>query len=80
MDSDSPTQKGNLTLKYGLDLLAAQWLRLHTSTAAGMDSIAGQGTKIPHAVWCGQKKKETYGLSEQMSISETLYDYLAIFH
>ena len=22
------------------------------------DSIPGQGTKIPHAMWCGQKKKE----------------------
>ena len=26
---------------------------------AGVEgSIPGQGTKIPHAVWCGQKKKE----------------------
>ena len=61
MDSDSTTQKGNLTLKYGLDLLAAQWLRLHTSTAAGVGSVPGQGTKIPHAVWCGQEKKKHMG-------------------
>ena len=39
--------------------LAAQWLRLlHTSTAGGMGSIPGQGTKIiPHAALQGQKKK-----------------------
>ena len=29
--------------------LAVQWLRLHASTAGGMGSISGQGTKIPHA-------------------------------
>ena len=32
-----------------------QWLRLHASTAGGMGSIPGLGTKIPHAAWCGQK-------------------------
>ena len=31
-----------------------QWLRLHASTAGG----TGQGTKIPHASQCGQKKKQ----------------------
>ena len=35
-----------------------QWLRLHTSTAAVMGSIPGQGTKTQeHAVECGQKFK-----------------------
>ena len=34
------------TLTSGLD---------HASTALGMGSIPGQGTKIPHAVQCGQK-------------------------
>ena len=29
--------------------LVIQWLRLHTSKARGMDSIPGQGAKIPHA-------------------------------
>ena len=33
-----------------------QWLRLHASTAEGLGSIPGQGTKIPHAVWYGQKE------------------------
>ena len=29
-----------------------------TSTAGGMGSIPGWGTKIPQAVWLGQKKKK----------------------
>ena len=33
-----------------------QWLRLHASTMAGMASIPGGETKIPHAVQCSQKK------------------------
>ena len=40
--------------------LAVQWLRLHTSTAGGTVSIPGQGTKIPHAALCGQKKKKVF--------------------
>ena len=39
--------------------LVAQWLRLHTSHAGGTGSIPGQGSKIPHAVWCKKKKKNT---------------------
>ena len=35
----------------------AQWLRLHHPYAEGLGSISGQGTKIPHATWCGQKFK-----------------------
>ena len=34
-----------------------QWLRLRTPNAGGMDSIAGRGTKIPHATQCSWKKK-----------------------
>ena len=30
--------------------LVVQWLRLHASSAGGLGSIPGQGTKIPHAV------------------------------
>ena len=33
-------------------------LRLHASTAGDMDLVSGQETKIPQAMWCGQKKKE----------------------
>ena len=37
--------------------LVVQWLRLCTSTAGGAGLIPGQGTVIPSAVHCGQKKK-----------------------
>ena len=33
-----------------------QLLRLRASNAGGVGSIPGQGTKIPQAAWCGQKK------------------------
>ena len=35
-----------------------QWLRLCASTAGGAGSIPGQGTKIPHAALCGQRKNK----------------------
>ena len=38
--------------------LAVQWLRLRTSTTGGTGLIPGQGTKIPHAAWCSQKKRK----------------------
>ena len=38
--------------------LVVQWLRLHTSTAAGVGSFPGQGTKIPHAAWAWPKGKK----------------------
>ena len=34
--------------------LAVQWVRIIASTAGGMGSIPGRGTKIPHAARCGQ--------------------------
>ena len=34
-----------------------QWLKLHASIAGGMASIPGQGTRILHAPWHGQKLK-----------------------
>ena len=37
--------------------LAVQWLGLCTSIAGCMGSIPGQGTKIPQASPCGQKRK-----------------------
>ena len=37
--------------------LVAQWLRFCNSTAGGVRLIPGPGTKIPHAMWCGQKVK-----------------------
>ena len=38
--------------------LVVQWLRLCSSTSGGLGSIPGQGTKIWHATWRGQKKKK----------------------
>ena len=37
--------------------LVVQWLGLRASTAGGMSSIPGQGTKIPQAKRHGQKEK-----------------------
>ena len=36
--------------------LGVQWLKLHASTAGGMGSIPGQGTRIQHATRCSQKQ------------------------
>ena len=38
--------------------LTVQWLGLHVSTAGIIGSIPGQGTKIPQAAQCHQKKKK----------------------
>ena len=35
-----------------------KWLGLCTFIAGGTGSIPGQGTKILHAEWCGQKNKK----------------------
>ena len=37
--------------------LVVQWLKLQASSAGGVGSIPGWGSKIPHAARCGQKKK-----------------------
>ena len=37
--------------------LVVQWLRLHIPTAKGAGLIPGLGTKIPHAVRHGTKKR-----------------------
>ena len=47
--------------RFGISLVV-QWLRLRVSTAGGVGSIPGQGTKIPHiclAVGQKEKKKKT---------------------
>ena len=38
--------------------LVVQWLRLGAPNAGGVSSIRGQGAKMLHATWCGQKRKE----------------------
>ena len=45
-------------MPYAETSLLVQWLRLYTSNAEAVGSIPGQETKIPHAAWCGQKKKK----------------------
>ena len=35
-------------------------LRLQTSSTGGVGLISGQETKIPHALWCGQKTKKIF--------------------
>ena len=47
--------------------LVVQWLRLHASNARGTGSIPGQGTKIPQAVQCHQKKKKDPSTSLQIT-------------
>ena len=42
--------------------LVAQWLTVCTS-AGGMGLIPGWGTKISHAMWCGQRKRKINGLN-----------------
>ena len=37
-----------------------QCLRLRASIAGGTGSIPGQGTKIQHAAWCSQNKRENH--------------------
>ena len=49
--------KGNAFKKCSWDFPGGQWLRLHTPSVQGaMGSIPGQGTKILHATWPGQKE------------------------
>ena len=35
-----------------------QWLRLRSASAGGAGSIPGWGTRIPHALRFGKKKKD----------------------
>ena len=38
--------------------LVIQWLGFCPLIAEDLGSVSGQGTKIPQATWCGQKRKE----------------------
>ena len=49
---------GNHLQAGGGNSLAVQWLGLHASTAWGMGSVLGWGTKILYAVRCSQIKKK----------------------
>ena len=63
--------EGNLSAtKYSTGTsLAVQRLRLHTSKAGGAGLIPGQGTKIPHATWRGQKKKKKERRQQKMMLA-----------
>ena len=55
-----------------------QWFRLHASSVGEMGSIPCQGTKIPHAVQCGKKKK-ILALTSFLS-SLQIYLFIIILH
>ena len=44
--------------------LVVQWLRLHPSTAGGINLIPGWGTKIPHVVQSKNKTKQRISLKK----------------
>ena len=55
-----------------------QWLGLLASTAGGMGSIPGQGTKILHAVWCSQNKtKQNQKQNQTVIVKNPLVPFLA---
>ena len=47
--------------EWGETSLAVQQLGLHSSTARGMGSISGWGTKVLLAVWFGQRERKKDG-------------------
>ena len=58
--------------------LAVQWLRLHSSNAGVTDLIPGQGTKIPPATQCSQKKE--FKINTQYYICLDIWGKLEGFH
>ena len=51
------------------DFLVVQWFRLCASNAGDMDLILSWVTRIPHAVWLGQKRKKRKIKSSHESLS-----------
>ena len=45
----------NKQKKWFQEFLAVQWLGHFISTAEGLDSVPGQGTKIPQAMRCSRQ-------------------------
>ena len=56
--------------------LLVQWLGLLASTTQGVGLIPGMGTKIPHAMWCGQKKKDALSAHLWLSVTEAQFKLL----
>ena len=55
---NSRLETGNDIIKSSISQVLL-WLRLSNSIAGGIGLIPGQGTKIPHAVGHGKKKKRS---------------------
>ena len=52
--------------KGGGTSLVVEWLRLCAANAGGMGLNPGQGTKIPQATWCSQKKRRLTNTPEPL--------------
>ena len=57
---------------YGGNSLVVQGLGLHAFTTEGLNSIPGQGTKIPQAVQCGQNKIKFLWKHERSGIAKAI--------
>ena len=55
-----PTGLGPYKKRWGASPQVLQWWGLCVVNATGTDSVPGQGTKIPHAVQHGKKKKSKH--------------------
>ena len=52
--------------------MAVQWLRPQASNAGCMGSIPGRGTRIPHAMQCGQENKKKERKKQDLSSANTM--------
>ena len=50
-----------------------QRLKLCPSTLGATDSIPGWGTKIPYAVWCGQKLESKLKKKKIVSVTTVIF-------
>ena len=51
-----------------------QWLGPNNFTPEGLDSIPGQGTKIPKVMQHGQKEKEKQKMDQQSLRIDNIYN------
>ena len=78
--SDRTRQSDYSTISSYRTSPVVQWLRLHASAAGAMSSIPRWGTKVPHAMWCGQEIKKREREREQLLLLLKRLGYLrAIF-
>ena len=69
MSAQEAAPKGRNQHKTGGTFLVVQWLGLHASTAGGVGLIPSWGTKTPHAMRHGQKKRKKKKMVEEHSKS-----------